>query len=204
LQTIIAMAMAGNIKRRRETAKAIQEGKASDCSKTTPCRQDCASAGAERQRSASPPDQRVAHRRSEDARIDERTLPPLRRSNPTDAQQAAFAKHCGICHQIGNEGTKIGPQLDGIGGRGLDRLLEDILDPNRNVDVAFRQTTLMLKDGKGVVGLLLLREEGQTVVMADDKGKEFAWPRTTSTKPHALLQCPPILVEAIPEKDFTI
>jgi bacterioferritin len=38
-------------------------------------------------------------------------------------------------------------------------LLEDILDPSRNVDQAMRSTTLYMKDGKTVSGLVL-REEG--------------------------------------------
>ncbi len=82
-----------------------------------------------------------------------------------------FEKNCASCHQIANKGAKIGPQLDGIGIRGVDRLLEDILDPNRNVDQAFRSTLLTLGDGKQVSGLLL-REEGKVLVMADKEGKE--------------------------------
>ena len=85
--------------------------------------------------------------------------------------EALFGKHCSACHQIANKGAKIGPQLDGVGGRGLDRLLEDMLDPNRNVDQAFRQTTLSLKNGQLVNGLLL-REEGVLLVLADQQGKE--------------------------------
>ena len=76
-----------------------------------------------------------------------------------------------ICHTLASKGAKVGPQLDGVGIRGLDRLLEDVLDPNRNVDQNFRMTILNLKDGKVVRGLLL-REEGEVYVMADDKGKE--------------------------------
>jgi len=72
---------------------------------------------------------------------------------------------------IANKGSKIGPQLDGIGIRGLDRLLEDILDPSRNVDQAFRTTSITLNDGKIVSGLFL-REDGEVLVLADDKGKE--------------------------------
>jgi putative heme-binding domain-containing protein len=82
-----------------------------------------------------------------------------------------FTKHCAACHQIGGEGARIGPQLDGIGIRGLDRLLEDVLDPNRNVDQAFRLTTLELKKGQVVSGLLL-KEEGAILVLADAQGKE--------------------------------
>src|SRR5262249_6464872 len=42
------------------------------------------------------------------------------------AGMKVFEKHCANCHQLGNKGAKIGPQLDGVGIRGLDRLLEDI------------------------------------------------------------------------------
>jgi putative heme-binding domain-containing protein len=69
------------------------------------------------------------------------------------------------------QGAKVGPQLDGIGARGVERLLEDVLDPNRNVDQAFRATTLVLKTGQQLTGLVL-REEGQIVVLADSQGKE--------------------------------
>src|SRR5262249_28160582 len=82
-----------------------------------------------------------------------------------------FEKNCAICHQLGGKGTKVGPQLDGIGTRGVERLLEDILDPNRNVDPNFRATRLTLKNGQDVQGLVL-REEDEIVVLADGQGKE--------------------------------
>ena len=56
-----------------------------------------------------------------------------------------FAKNCASCHQLEGQGARVGPQLDGVGLRGLDRVLEDTLDPNRNVDQAFRVTTLSLE-----------------------------------------------------------
>jgi putative heme-binding domain-containing protein len=87
------------------------------------------------------------------------------------AGAVAFEKHCAVCHQLGGKGAKIGPQLDGVGARGLDRLLEDLLDPNRNVDQAFRASTLLLKNGRLLTGLVL-REEGDVVVVADNQGKE--------------------------------
>ncbi len=82
-----------------------------------------------------------------------------------------FEKNCATCHQIGGQGARIGPQLDGIGTRGADRLIEDILDPSRNVDQAFRLSRLALKDGQLVSGLLL-KEEGEVLVIADAQGKE--------------------------------
>ncbi|HET6575617.1 MAG TPA: c-type cytochrome, partial [Fimbriiglobus sp.] len=114
-----------------------------------------------------------------------------------------FTQHCAACHQIGGEGQKIGPQLDGIGNRGAERLLEDILDPNRNVDAAFRATVLNLADGRTLTGLLV-REEGQVLVLADAAGKEVRVPRadvekrTTTT----LSPMPANFDTAIPEADF--
>jgi putative heme-binding domain-containing protein len=89
-----------------------------------------------------------------------------------------FEKTCMACHQRSGQGARIGPQLDGIGVRGVDRLLEDILDPSRNVDQSFRTTNLALNDGRLVSGLLL-REEGEVLVMADSQGKEVRVERGT-------------------------
>ena len=93
------------------------------------------------------------------------------------AGQAIFTKACAACHRIGTEGALIGPQLDGIGQRGLERLCEDILDPNRNVDGSFRTTLLVLKDGEVASGLFR-REEGALVVLAESTGKEITVPKS--------------------------
>src|SRR5258706_3982089 len=84
-----------------------------------------------------------------------------------------FKQYCAVCHSIDGQGAVIGPQLDGVGGRGADRLLEDILDPSRNVDRAFRTTLLVLNDGDVQSGLFR-REEGEMLVLADATGKELS------------------------------
>jgi putative heme-binding domain-containing protein len=89
---------------------------------------------------------------------------------------AIFRGSCGTCHRHGGSGGMIGPQLDGVGQRGIDRLLEDILDPNRNVDEAFRTTTVLMADGRAISGLKL-REEAGDLVLADSTGKEFRIPQ---------------------------
>jgi putative heme-binding domain-containing protein len=123
-----------------------------------------------------------------------------------DAEAGAkvFEKNCAVCHTLANKGAKVGPQLDGVGIRGLDRLLEDVLDPNRNVDQAFRLTILNLKDGKVVRGLLL-REEGEVLVMADDKGKEVRVPRAEVDERSTTQQSPmpATFAEQVPPADFT-
>lgn len=86
--------------------------------------------------------------------------------------RALFVKNCKICHRLAGDGNKIGPELDGIGVRGLDRILEDVLDPNRNVDQTFRALQVETKDGRTLTGLKL-RDEGEALVMADAQGKEL-------------------------------
>ena len=81
-----------------------------------------------------------------------------------------FATNCANCHQLGGQGAKVGPQLDGIGNRGIERLLEDVLDPNRNVDHAFHTTILDMKDGRTLTGLL--RVEGKVFIIVDSLAKE--------------------------------
>lgn len=114
-----------------------------------------------------------------------------------------FKKSCANCHRIGDEGAKVGPNLDGVGIRGVDRLLEDLLDPNRNVDGAFRTTRIVTTDGKIVSGLVL-REEGQILVLADAQGKEVRVPASEieerSISPLSLM--PANVSDQIPETEL--
>ncbi len=114
-----------------------------------------------------------------------------------------FEKHCAVCHLMAGKGAKVGPQLDGIGTRGLDRLMEDILDPNRNVDQTLRVTNLALKNGQIVSGLLL-REEGEVLIVADAQGKEVRVPKSSVDEKTAssLSPMPANLVDQIAEGDF--
>jgi putative heme-binding domain-containing protein len=126
-------------------------------------------------------------------------------ASKAEASQGAgvFEKNCGICHQLGGKGAKVGPQLDGIGSRGVDRLMEDILDPNRNVDQSFRVTNLALKNGQVVSGLLL-REEGEVLILADSQGKEVRVPKSSveERSTTTLSPMPANLVDQIPDGDF--
>ncbi|MCA9132973.1 MAG: c-type cytochrome, partial [Planctomycetales bacterium] len=65
-----------------------------------------------------------------------------------------YQQHCAACHQLHGQGKLVGPQLDGVLSRGPQRLGEDILQPQANVDKAFRVTALLLTDDVVVSGLL--------------------------------------------------
>ncbi len=120
------------------------------------------------------------------------------------AGRATFATYCAVCHQKGGEGGDIGPQLDGAGNRGVERLVEDILDPNRNVDVAFRYSIVKLKNGQTVLGLKR-REVGESIVFADLAGAESSIAKadiaSREQTTHSLMPEP--LGQAIPPADFS-
>jgi putative heme-binding domain-containing protein len=88
-----------------------------------------------------------------------------------DTGKELFRKNCQVCHQLGGEGRQVGPNLDGIANRGLQRMLEDVLAPNRNVDVAFRTTTLVTTDGKALSGLVKELEQDR-LSLTDSQAKE--------------------------------
>ena len=115
----------------------------------------------------------------------------------------AFRKHCAACHQIAGQGAVVGPQLDGIGNRGLERLLEDLLDPNRNVDVAFQTTLIQTEDGATLSGLLR-KETDATLVLIDQQGKEILVDKdlVEIQQPSRLSLMPETLVADLPRDEF--
>jgi putative heme-binding domain-containing protein len=119
------------------------------------------------------------------------------------AGEKVFTTHCSACHQISGQGGLIGPQLDGIGTRGAQRLCEDILDPNRNVDAHFHLHTLTLKDGSTMSGFLK-GEVGQILILADAVGQEYRISKADLAKDDVipLSLMPPTFGQMIPEPDF--
>ncbi len=101
----------------------------------------------------------------------------LRRFRSSDSSVVrgveVFKKHCATCHQVAGEGTIVGPQLDGIGTRGAERVIEDLLAPYRNVDSAFRTSILSMNDGQVMSGLVRSRQAG-TVLLVNSEGKQLS------------------------------
>lgn len=117
--------------------------------------------------------------------------------------QAIFSVFCSMCHEINGSGGNIGPQLNGVGNWGARALCEKILDPNRNISKAFVTYTVKLKDGTVRSGLYR-REEGQTLVFADQQGQEFMIEKDliSEQKESPFTLMPDHFRESIPDEDF--
>lgn len=81
-----------------------------------------------------------------------------------------FTRNCAACHQLRGTGAVVGPQLDGVLSRSDERLVEDILMPDRNVDAAFRTTSFLMDDGRVIVGMVQA-EDDKEIKLADQSGK---------------------------------
>lgn len=97
----------------------------------------------------------------------------------TDSARGAplFIAHCAACHRLRENGGSIGPNLDGAGSRSVARLVEDILDPSRNVDPAFRLATITLKNGETKTGMNLREQAERAVVTDPATGQDVIVPR---------------------------
>jgi putative heme-binding domain-containing protein len=84
-----------------------------------------------------------------------------------------YTRHCAACHQFRGAGSLVGPQLDGVTTRTNIRLVEDITLPDRNVDAAFRTTSLLLDDGRVIVGMIQAEDDTE-IRLADPTGKVLA------------------------------
>lgn len=96
----------------------------------------------------------------------------------TERGKALYTQHCANCHQLRGQGAVVGPQLDGAASRSLERLLEDIVTPDRNVDHAFRTTSFLLDDGRVVSGLITA-ESATEITVVEPTGKPIQVPVDT-------------------------
>ena len=80
---------------------------------------------------------------------------------------------CAKCHQVNERGTRVGPDLTHIGrGMSRDRLLESILQPNKEVSPYLRTWVITMKDDKVHSGIAMRRGGNAEVYLGTD-GREI-------------------------------
>jgi len=127
----------------------------------------------------------------------------LKASASESRGKSVFQKNCAACHSIGSEGATVGPQLDGIGRRGVERLLEDILDPDRNVDAAFSTINIATKEGEIFSGLKV-SDDAQAIELVDSQAKKHRIPRNEieQVKPSRLSPMPSGLAQVMKQEEI--
>jgi putative membrane-bound dehydrogenase-like protein len=88
-----------------------------------------------------------------------------------------FEANCLTCHQRGDKGHRVGPDLSSVAGRAKETLLSDILDPNREVAPDHMNFMVVTKDGQ-VLGGLIAEETPAGVKLRRAEGVEEVVPRS--------------------------
>jgi putative heme-binding domain-containing protein len=99
-----------------------------------------------------------------------------------------FQKHCGTCHPLFGEGTKIGPDLTGADRKNLDWLLTNIVDPSALIRAEYAASVVVLTDGRSLIGLIaeatpqaitLVDARNERTVLAREKIEEIQTSRVS-------------------------
>ena len=59
-----------------------------------------------------------------------------------------YRKNCSDCHQIGNVGVKLGPDLATVTNQSKEELLTNVLDPNANIAAGYEEYMIRTTDGE--------------------------------------------------------
>lgn len=79
-----------------------------------------------------------------------------------------FKKNCSACHQLEGVGKAIGAELRGIRQRGLEAVLLNILDPNREVKPKFLSYSLRDADGRVLTGMIRSENANSVTIQRPD------------------------------------
>jgi putative heme-binding domain-containing protein len=79
---------------------------------------------------------------------------------------------CRNCHRIGKDGKEVGPDLSLVGKKNdRAKILENILDPSKNIDPKYITWLIETDSGKVLTGLLV-KKDTDGVVLRDAQNKE--------------------------------
>ncbi len=98
------------------------------------------------------------------------------------AGEGHFKKLCANCHMDSEQSQRIGPKLDGTGSKGIEYIVENILDPNAVIGKDFQARQILTVDGLVVTGVIIretdsavtVRTANSTQTIARDEIEELA------------------------------
>src|SRR5262245_11431639 len=117
--------------------------------------------------------------------------------------RALFIKHCGNCHTLFGEGSKVGPDLTSADRKNREVLLVNILDPSGYVRPEFVSQTAVLLDGRVLTGLVT-ESNAQQITLVDAKAQRTTLARgeIEQLEPSAQSLMPERLLETLAEQEI--
>ncbi len=80
--------------------------------------------------------------------------PALELRGNAERGKTIFKERCSSCHRMGDEGFALGPDLVTVKNSGKEKLLVNILDPNREVATQYSAYQVDTKDGENLLGII--------------------------------------------------
>jgi putative membrane-bound dehydrogenase-like protein len=94
---------------------------------------------------------------------------------PADALRGktVFKKNCVVCHRLDNEGFEVGPDLlSALRNKSGEQLLNDILDPSREVDSRYLNYLITTKKGQVFSGLIAADTASSVTLRRGEKAED--------------------------------
>ncbi|MGH7226131.1 MAG: c-type cytochrome, partial [Gemmataceae bacterium] len=87
--------------------------------------------------------------------------------------KAVFKKNCVVCHRLENEGFEVGPDLlSALRNKSGEQLLNDILDPSREVDPRYLNYQITTKKGQVFSGLIAADTASSVTLRRGEKAED--------------------------------
>ncbi len=86
--------------------------------------------------------------------------------------QGLFAKNCSTCHRLGELGYAVGPDLSAVASKSHEFLLQEIFDPNRNLDSRYVAYQAITDSGRTFSGLLLAETQSNITLRGPEAKDE--------------------------------
>jgi putative membrane-bound dehydrogenase-like protein len=83
-----------------------------------------------------------------------------------------FKRQCSACHRLEGVGQQVGAELSAIRNRGLQAVLLNILDPNREVMPQFLSYVLMTTNGRVLTGMITVETANSLTIRQPDGHEE--------------------------------
>jgi putative heme-binding domain-containing protein len=120
------------------------------------------------------------------------------------AGEVVYEDNCTYCHILNGEGEEVGPDLTGVGSKGLSFLEDAIINPAKAITKGYETSVVVENDGRQTKGLLMrddpdeidiVKDTGDVVTIARSDIKEITVDETSSVMPGDIN-------EALTVKDF--
>jgi putative membrane-bound dehydrogenase-like protein len=84
-----------------------------------------------------------------------------------------FRKNCATCHRLENEGFEVGADLpSALKNKTAEQLVQDILDPSREVDPRYQNYVVTTKKGQSLTGLIAAETASSITLRRGEKAED--------------------------------